>query len=166
MYSPTRSQRTDDAQPLRAADARKRARLTHTLERMARWVPLVRAAAIGTLVFVVIFALGTEWMRYACLPSDGHTFKWQCEVGLWFPSLAAVLGGATSGFLFRRKGFLLGISIPILGLLVLAATPFLHGWYGADLPAAAERVVILCLVPAAVAGQLGKLVSVRRTHAL
>jgi hypothetical protein len=133
---------------------------------MTRCLPLIRAAAVATLVFVVIFALGTQWMRHVCLPYEVHTSKWQCDVGLWFPSLAAVLGGGTVGLMFQRNGFLLGLAVPILGLLVLLATPFIHGWYGADLLAAAQRALILCLAPAAIAGWLGQLVSARRKHAL
>src|SRR5438128_2150718 len=76
---------------------------------MTRPTARIAAVGIGAAVFAAVFAAGTLWMRHICMPWEVHAFKWACEVGLWFPTLAAVLGGATAGSIARVYGFLFGL---------------------------------------------------------
>ena len=126
----------------------------------------VVALIIGTLVFALIFALGTFWMRHVCMPWEVHIFRWECEIGLWFPTLAALLGGAVAGATARSFGFLLGFGVPLLGFALLLPTTLLHGWYGDDLMMAGQYALLRCFLPAAFAGWLSHIAINWRRHAL
>jgi hypothetical protein len=117
----------------------------------------IRLIGIALVIFVVVFALGNFWFSSQCLPlpmpgaADPHVAHWQCGVTLIFPILASLVCGLFLGMTTKRYSLLLGLLVPILGLLVLWFLGFLTIWYGSDIIHALRNALSYCLLPSAVA---------------
>lgn len=120
---------------------------------LAGWFAGTTLFALGLILVDRVF-----WSQCSGLPTSRYGEVWVCSSAVMLRVACAVAGGLFAGVLARRRGFVVGLLVGLVGVVVVSLTyrpPVAYGQLAAIATAFALFVVpavLACIVGARLAG--------------
>ena len=102
----------------------------------------------AVLAMLVLLVVAGHWWSIACFPSEVHTFKWQCELGLPALGLSFAVPALLYGFAAARSPWLEGFAVSLVASLAAGSLSYFQPFFsGASMLTNATATLYYAVLP-------------------